>query len=552
MADTNSPPTFTSGPGQDLDEVVQHLNLVELIAILGQDVVSLIDRLVDCEGKIGILRQVAAGVLRDRPEVLLARRDVRKNIYDAMSNEKLAELAERLGVPNVRLIRTLDPTKDDRICETFLGFFGIDTRGPTFFSIEPERQRVRPEFGLFTHQRIVVDRVCEAIRGGHGRVVLHMPTGTGKTRTAMHIVSRVLTEHEPAVVVWLAASAELLDQAADAFQGAWSRLGNRPIDIARFWGDYAPDISAISDGLIIAGLQKMRAWKTRAPISVLRMARSVKLVVVDEAHQAIAPTYRGVIETLAETGANNALVGLTATPGRTWSNIAADERLSEFFNGRKVMLEVEGWDNPISFLTERGYLAKTTFRRLEVNTDSTLGPWLKKSDTDNDYEPKVLEAIGGQEDRNVLIVNEIRRLVNEDGHRRLILFSASVRHSEILASALTAIGLDARVITASTGMAARTRAIKAFRQPSSAPMVLCNFGVLTTGFDAPNTSAAVIARPTKSLVLFSQMAGRATRGPKAGGNKTCTVSTVVDIDLPGFGDMAEAFTNWEDVWDARP
>jgi len=79
-------------------------------------------------------------------------------------------------------------------------------------------------------------------------------------------------------------------------------------------------------------------------------------------------------------------------------------------------------------------------------------------------------------------------------------------------------------------------------------MVMCNYGVLTTGFDAPEISAAVIARPTKSLVLYSQMVGRATRGIKAGGNETCTISTVVDTNLPGFGDIAEAFMNWEDVW----
>ncbi|MEH0409495.1 hypothetical protein [Streptomyces scabiei] len=80
-------------------------------------------------------------------------------------------------------------------------------------------------------------------------------------------------------------------------------------------------------------------------------------------------------------------------------------------------------------------------------------------------------------------------------------------------------------------------------------MVLCNFGVLTTGFDAPAASAAVIARPTKSLVLYSQMVGRVIRGPKAGGTDTCEIVTVVNPELPGFGDVAEAFTNWEDVWE---
>jgi superfamily II DNA or RNA helicase len=79
-------------------------------------------------------------------------------------------------------------------------------------------------------------------------------------------------------------------------------------------------------------------------------------------------------------------------------------------------------------------------------------------------------------------------------------------------------------------------------------MVLCNYGVLTAGFDAPQTSAAIIARPTKSLVLYSQMVGRATRGPRAGGHSDAEIVTVVDTTLPGFGEMIDAFRNWEDVW----
>lgn len=78
---------------------------------------------------------------------------------------------------------------------------------------------------------------------------------------------------------------------------------------------------------------------------------------------------------------------------------------------------------------------------------------------------------------------------------------------------------------------------------------MCNFGVLTTGFDAPKTSAVVIARPTRSLVLYSQMVGRAIRGVRAGGNPSAEIVTVVDPMLPGFGSIAEAFVNWEDVWD---
>ena len=73
---------------------------------------------------------------------------------------------------------------------------------------------------------------------------------------------------------------------------------------------------------------------------------------------------------------------------------------------------------------------------------------------------------------------------------------------------------------------------------------MCNYGVLTTGFDAPRTSAAVIGRPTLSLVLYSQMIGRALRGPKAGGNKYAEIVTAVDPEFPGFGKVEKAFRNW--------
>ena len=51
-----------------------------------------------------------------------------------------------------------------------------------------------------------------------------------------------------------------------------------------------------------------------------------------------------------------------------------------------------------------------------------------------------------------------------------------------------------------------------------------------------------------SLVLYSQMVGRAMRGRRSGGNRTCQIYTVVDTHLPGFGSVAEAFTNWEELW----
>jgi DNA repair protein RadD len=113
---------------------------------------------------------------------------------------------------------------------------------------------------------------------------------------------------------------------------------------------------------------------------------------------------------------------------------------------------------------------------------------------------------------------------------------------------LRARGVESDAVTGSTNKFERARLIQKYKSNLPQPMVLCNYGVLTTGFDAPSTSAAIIARPTQSLVLYSQMVGRAIRGPRAGGNAKAEIVTVVDQALPGFRDPAEAFTNWEDVW----
>ena len=541
--------TFSgTNPGQSLGDIVDRMNQNSLGTVLGKGVLELIGTLENLTDKQETMRRMAVTFLRDRADETMARPEVRTICLNAMSKEKLSELAKRIGASGIAALHEVDFSKDIDTWHAFLGFFGIDARKAAPFAAALERETIHSEFGLFPHQRKVADRVNNAISGGHGRVVLHMPTGAGKTRTAMHVVSRFLATTEPSVVVWLANSAELLDQAADAFRMAWAHMGNRDVDLLRFWGDHTPNLSVVSDGVLVAGLQKMSAFKSKNSIGLLRLAKCVGLVVVDEAHQAIAPTYRDVIETVSETGTYNALVGLTATPGRTWSDIVADKQLSEFFHGRKVTLEVEGWEDPVSFLIEEGYLARPTFRRLEVSAPPALKQrFTMESSAAGDYDPMLLDDLSEQIDRNVSIIKEARRLIERD-HKRIILFSASVRHAELLAAAFLALDIDGRVVTGKTTPAARERSIKAFRQDSSHPMILCNFGVLTTGFDAPNTSAAIIARPTRSLVLFSQMVGRATRGPKAGGNETCEITTVVDIDLPGFGDVADAFMNWEDVW----
>ena len=429
-------------------------------------------------------------------------------------------------------------------------FFGIvqEVRAP--FSKPSNKSLLSPKYRLFHHQRTTASKALDMLSKTPRKVVLHMPTGAGKTRTAMHIISEHLRTKEPGLVCWLAQNAELLDQAANEFENAWSYLGNREVNILRFWGSRDTDPMSVNDGVIIAGLGKMYEFDKRHPADMLRLADRTSLIVIDEAHQAIAPTYSSILSALYTKRPSNALLGLTATPGRTWSNITEDQKLSDFFDGNKVMLEVEGYEDPITFLIAEDYLAEPTFRTL----NSQAGLQLSKKDISDlsasvDIPQALLQRLGEDTQRNLRIITGIEDLTKR--HNRIMFFAPSVDNARLISALLVSRGYVSYVVTGITETTERERIVRRFRSNSSQPMILCNYGVLTTGFDAPSVSAAMIARPTMSLVLYSQMVGRATRGPKAGGNSTAEIITVIDPRLPGFSSIADAFKNWEDVWNDR-
>ena len=350
------------------------------------------------------------------------------------------------------------------------------------------------------------------------------------------------------MVIWLAQSGELLEQAADEFERAWHALGTMPIDVHRYWGGYEPHIEEVRTGLLVAGFAKLHALSRRDANMVLRLGDRARLTIVDEAHQAIAPTYRSIILNIHEKKPENALLGLTATPGRTWADIAEDAALAEFFGNRKVTLRIEGYTNPVQYLIEQGYLAKPTFRTLNVKSGFALSEADRQNlSTQFDIPENILSQLAQDDQRNIRLITSVEELARR--HRRIIVFAATVDHAYLISSILNVRGIRSFVVTGITDQSTRERAIVKFKSPVPQPIVMCNFGVLTTGFDAPKTSAVVIARPTRSLVLYSQMVGRAIRGVRAGGNPSAEIVTVVDPMLPGFGSIAEAFVNWEDVWD---
>ena len=406
-------------------------------------------------------------------------------------------------------------------------------------------ERVSPGYSLYPHQRQVLRDVLQALTSPERRAVAHLPTGAGKTRIASHAACQLLNESDidGSLIVWLTSTEELCEQAADELSKAWAYLGLREAYVHRFWGNRALDLRRLPSGFLVTGLAKLRAAAFSDHTLLAHLASHAAAVIFDEAHQAVAATYSFITEQVCST--RPPLLGLTATPGRTASLTEADYRLANMFNNTKVSIDPRGHDSPVTYLIQNQYLADPRF--VPISFDSEIA--VREPEAGIDYARDDLERLGRDNERTSKIVELAKDAAAR--HRRTIVFCPSVESAVECNRLLLHQGVVSYVITANTHSDQRRATIDAFRGDSREHMVMFNYGVLTAGFDAPRTRCVIIARPTTSLVLYSQMAGRAMRGPRAGGNRTAEIMTVADTSLPGFGSVTEAFTNWEDLWSSN-
>ena len=410
-------------------------------------------------------------------------------------------------------------------------------------SIEPQpSHRYRP---LLEYQASVYFEALRKLEVPRSRFVIQMPTGSGKTRTAMEIIAQFIATRA-CDVVWLAHSGELCSQAAETFGEIWRHVGNRPVQLIRHYGESAlkSDV-ALSDEPIVT-VTSFQQLHSRVALGVSKLpgflrANRIQLVVVDEAHKVIAPTYQRVTKALI--GGETACIGLTATPGRSVVNTAENEKLAAFFFERIVSFD-SGGDSPIAYLRKRKVLARADYVPLHTNQTYTLTPQERRAaEKFLDLPAGFLSRVAADNIRNAEIVKRLKELVSN--RRQVLFFSCSVDHSRFICSVLSYLGIRAGHIDGTTSGGAREEVIGQFR--TGRISVLCNFEVLSTGFDAPKTDVVFVSRPTASVVLYSQMIGRGLRGPAVGGTESCLIVDVKD-NIEGYSDLSATYSYFEEYW----
>lgn len=510
-----------------------------------------------------------------QPSDMLLDRHFREVLFGALHKDEALNLLKRLGKRQgqstvwERLKQIYKSPEKDAVV-TLFEFLEVDTEPCLkYFKIEEETaqenareaiQYLAPKGQLFPHQRRALLELEELFFNPNHpcySALLHMPTGSGKTRTASMIASRYLLRYDQGLVVWLADTKELCDQAYDELAQSWALHGDRTLPIYRAYGSVKPNWSEVTHGILVLSLQTANSVGEDV---ILGLGSRAPLVIFDEAHKTAADTYEMTVKNLQPPphGTSSRLLGLTATPGRSVADEAANAKLAEIFGRKRITLKIPGFDNPVSYLMSEGYLAKPNFVKLTSDFDfkaccDHLG--IRIPNDGRGLSGRALERINkilaDDDSRNALVFQEAVRLLTDGNHKRMIIFAASVEQANRLAFMLKYHGFNARCVDSNSSAVDRVQAIEDFKvsvENDPTPKVLCNYNILTAGFDAPQTSVVMIARATTSLVLYSQMVGRALRGPKAGGNAESTVVTVVDQNIPAFWDVEDAFRHWNSYW----
>jgi len=430
-------------------------------------------------------------------------------------------------------------------------------------------------YELLDYQYYIKQRVLNNLNSGHvlERMLVHMPTGTGKTKTSMHIITNYInfTLEKKGIVIWVAHTIELLQQAFDTFESVWSHLGDGKIDAYKLWGNKTiGDADVPLNGIVFCGLSKLMSIADTNPDLYERLKIDCRLVVFDEAHKAAARQTQRVIEGLMRMPAgyeNRALIGLTATPGRTTAESYDNNLLSNMFGNKLIYIDSEilnqinmgrlqalnavAETNVIKYFQERKILAKMKPQKLSYKMEfsekdlKTLGGALRDLGYDDkEYTSEQLKILARNKERNLAIVSKIRQLQLDK--KPTIVFACSVDHAKMLAAMLTLEGIQNSLVLGEMDPMDRKHAIDTFKNRNSGIDVIINYEVLTTGFDSKNIKCVFITRPTKSIVLYSQMLGRGLRGPLMGGNEECDL---IDIDdnLQAF-DNETAFSHFNDYW----
>jgi len=342
------------------------------------------------------------------------------------------------------------------------------------------------ELHLRPYQRECIDAVFQAWGEGMRRPAVVLPTGAGKTVVFSHLIKEFRERrkadpfhHTHRRVIVLVHRDELADQAIAKIRATL------PDGVTV--GKVKAESNQVGADVMVCSVQTLVSAKRRDNLTAFEKHYGrIGLIITDECHHAAAASYRKVYDAFPD--ALN--LGVTATMAR----------------GDKVGLGGV-WDGvvyskSVLWMIANGYLSDVRTKRVEAKGLDLSGV----SKSRGDYAAGSLgEAMEAAEFERAIAEAYTEHAKDRPG----VVFTPTVATAESAAEALNTAGVSTAVISGATPRDERLATFEAFRRGDV--QVLSNCMVLTEGFDAPWAEVAVIARPTQSAPLYTQMVGRVLR-----------------------------------------
>ncbi len=361
------------------------------------------------------------------------------------------------------------------------------------------------EIKLFDYQEDMKERIEKALRL-HRSVMAQMPTGTGKTYLLTAVIDSFVSNH-PMEKVWIVAHRRELVSQID--------------ETVRKFHSY----SSSKNSSLLSSVKAMSIqWLMRHYDEI---EEEPGMVVIDEAHHALAKTYKEMWEKFPKAK----FLGLTATPCR--------------LNGKGFMdlfdVLVQSWNIP-EFIS-KGRLA--TYDFVSIKSDGVtqrLIDSLQKRGADGDYQNKEMDMLLNKRPS----IERLYQSFEEYGKdRKGIVYAINISHSKKIMELYQEHSIKAVAIDSKTPAAERQADIEAFKKGDI--QVLVNVDIFSEGFDCPDVEFVQLARPTLSLAKYLQMVGRGLRVAK--GKKNCVI--IDNVGLYRVFGLPSQVWNWKATFEGR-
>ena len=535
-----------------LISLLRGLGITKLRKLAGETIVAAVEKVAPAD----LEKQVAEILLLKHGEAILNEREIRLGILDVLDAPSSYTLCREIGKPTANhleangILRTYFRNYGESKSQKLIDFLGL-WRGYYYVPVRDERkesevisidsgEEIRLKSYLHHYQKTVKDDIITLLEQKGRRFFVQMPTGAGKTFTALEAVVDILRHRRRRkYVVWLVDSNELAEQALTSFTYLWKLKGDCEIRAFRLFNSLSPTFDDIEGGVVFASFAQFHSiisnTEHAAYKALWRLIKDTELLIVDEAHTSVAETYQQCIRCFLNTDYTN-IFGLSATPGRR--DPESSKELISLYSDTLIRLKDANGNaitDPVGYLQQNSYLAYLNCEILE--TGITVA---------SDNEQSILTMLASNPERNDRILEQLG-LAEKSGESTLV-FACTLDHVLALYILCKAQGIKAEYIVGSVDQVRRLEILTRFRNKEF--FILLNLDILSTGIDVPNVNKIVITRPIGSPILYSQILGRALRGPKNGGNPTNSVISIKD-NLVNFPSANFVYNMFALDWSAK-